>query len=203
MNESSYRELLAQVIIVVAICAGGWFMFVQPRESEAKRLEEQIKSLGGDVLSPENGPLAKTLTEVAGLRGQLATVQAASMVARDPSQTYDLITRLARDCQLKVRSVSPLSLGDADDREQKILAKRTEILVDGEYEALVRFVGAFTREAPASRIVLMTVSPLSNTTTPAVSAMITVDTFSFVIPEGLKNLVSASQSSQPESARAE
>ncbi len=139
MNLPVDREFLSQVVIVTAVCAGAWFMLVQPKSAELARLEQQM-SKGGEVSAFATPQGIETLAvKLESFNGGLDDIRRRNAVAEDTSALYGTIMSLAGRHSVRVQAVQPSPLKETS-RQSPIKAARLTINVQGQFDDVARFL---------------------------------------------------------------
>jgi len=107
MSATTHRQYAAEGAIILAICAGAWFMFIEPRERRAAELEASIEQIGSTDVDAVTGQMAALGAQAAAMRARASELLARNVFASDAAHLYDAIRAVARESGLDVSRISP------------------------------------------------------------------------------------------------
>ena len=90
------RDFLAQIVITLAVCIGGWMMFVEPRADELKELEQALAETEAHPMRTNQKTLKALANRVEEFRERVRLVEFQNAFARDSSQMYGRIMTVAK-----------------------------------------------------------------------------------------------------------
>jgi len=188
MNDVLTRELLAQAVIVLAICVGGWMMLVQPAAEELAKIENEIAQSRAAATGLNQDAIEKLANRMNDLRQRVQTVQRRSRLDADSSRLYGLIMKLARENGVIVRRLQP---GSGREMSADGLIGRTniEVAAEGGYEQVAAFLDAVGNLDGFIRPVSLTLTPRhGDAGGQLASAVFSCQALSFTLSEALSEL---------------
>jgi Tfp pilus assembly protein PilO len=172
------REFISQVVIVTAVCAGAWFMLVQPKAVELARLERQMSANGetGALSTPDGIEALAGRVQQYNLR--LGEIRRQNAVARDTSQLYGTIMNLAAARHVRVQAVQPSPPKDSS-RQSPVRVARVTINVQGRFNEVSRFLDDMAQVDAFIRPTSLQMTPTEMDGEEAVSAHFGCDVLAF------------------------
>jgi Tfp pilus assembly protein PilO len=189
MNGPLDRQLLAQLIIIVALCAGGWMMIVQPQIDELHELRATIAQARSTQTSLGEGTIEQMADELTAVRDRFRRIEARNTFADDSTQIYGLIMDLAAEHGIAVQRLDPGSNQRTGDEEEKVHITTLDITVDGGYEQVAMFLEAVGDLDGFIRPVTLTITPRQDEDRSFVEARFACQALRFALPEELTALV--------------
>ncbi len=153
MNSGMAREIIVQVIIVVAVVLGGWNMLIAPRAEALQQLETVIADGESAVASLDEELTRRLSDRLSEVRARIGDIAQANETAEDTSRIYGRFTDLAR--RHGVRPVNLTSDGGddftGDSSSDGVQVIPVHMTLEGPYESVARFledtasIGGFIR----------------------------------------------------------
>ena len=135
------REMIAQVIIILSVCVGGWWVLVNPVAQEVQALESEISQIQLEAqASASGGPVQTAADELLNVNRRFADALKRNEVAKDSSGLYSLIKDLAVDQSVTLHLLQPD--GGRADADLGTTTVQVRLLLEGRYEDLARFLDA-------------------------------------------------------------
>ena len=184
------RAMIVQFLIGLALTVGGWLFFVQPRLDELRRLETAIAesrartSLLGTAASDQLAQQARLL------RAQVAQIDGKNTVASDSAVLYARITSLAKQHDVLVQSLQPLT-SPTPSGETGVVVSRIDLTIRGGYEQVAAFIGALDAFGGYIRPASLLIAPARIDGEAAVTARLGCDALSLALPPELAQLQGA------------
>ncbi|NNF43337.1 MAG: hypothetical protein HKN62_09865 [Phycisphaerales bacterium] len=195
MNGAIDRKLVAEFAILVALCVGGWVMFVEPMISELVDLQAKINEA-------QNNPILRNHESVADMAGQLDDVRAEidligrqSSFGRDSHTMYGLIKDLAAEHGVAMRRLDPGSNRRGDD-DSPVQVTNFVMRVEARYDQLANFLEAIDSIDGFVRPVSLTLAPKGHAGDEFVDAQFSCEAVSFTLPEALASMVEENDAQQ-------
>lgn len=184
MNSIIDREIVAQAVIAVAVCAGAWLMLVQPRAQETDRLEAHLASSTASVDLATHESVEAMAARVRGFKARLDEVRARNLVAEDTSALYATIMRKAAELGVRVQSLQPAPLKEVA-KNSPVRTARLEMTVEGHYDDVARFLDRVADINAFIRATSLQVTPVDRSEPGQVSARFGCDVLAFAIDGAL------------------
>ncbi|MDY7107208.1 MAG: type 4a pilus biogenesis protein PilO [Planctomycetota bacterium] len=189
MNGPLDRQLLAQLIIIVAVCAGGWMAIVQPQIDELHELQATITRARNVQTSVGEGTIEQMADELTAVRDRFRTIRARNDFADDSTRIYGLIMDLADEHGVTVQRLNPGADQRAADEEEAVHLTTLDITVEGTYEQVARFLEAVGALDGFIRPMTLTITPRQDENRSFVEARFACQALRFALPEALTALV--------------
>jgi len=179
------RESIAQIVIVLALCIGGWLAFVEPKATRAAELQTQIRMLDQMHWSPGPAPLSLE-PALARLETRVRNIEHGGQLTTDTAYLYQTVSSLAREHGVRVRALKP---GGADRRTAGNAQHRRSFQVeaDATYEQMASFLGAMQRIDGFLTPVSLVLNPTRDGDQRLVRAFLTCELYTYPVPD-LANL---------------
>ena len=192
MNIVIDRQLAAQIMIMLAICVGGWMMIVEPKLNEINKLEATIAEATANPMLAAQQSVEDMADELQTVRDRLGWIEAQNNFAGDSSQIYGLVMDLAEKHSITVQRLDPRSDRGADDEEKTVHVMGFNMMVRGEYIQVAEFMRAL--EGLSAFISPMTVrlAPAEIDGRTVVEARIDCESVSFMVPDELAAMAGVS-----------
>ncbi len=185
------RDFIAKGVIAAALCIGAWLMFVQPRMRELAVLEQTIAEHAAKPTPISQQTIELAAARVGEIRSRVREIEAQNALASDTSHLFSIIMDLASQYQLSVQGIQPtMASQKTTDREYK--ATRVDVVLEGEYEGIARFVEAVPQLHAFVRPATLTLTPLQRPNESRAHARFGFDVFHFTIADALAGLQGAS-----------
>lgn len=192
------RTLMAQIVIVLAVCIGAWFVFVEPRAVEAQLLEEEIQAGSVHAEAVDQTAVQRLTVRLDEVRSRVRQIERRGEIARDSSHLYSVVMDLARAHEITVASLSP---GAASNRsgarssrrsgpadEPLVVQRGFAVSISGRYADIAQFVDALQSLGGYIEVEYLSVAAASGRDD-ALNARLTCRTIQFTLPESLQNIV--------------
>ncbi len=182
------RDFLAQVVIVLAICAGAWLVVVQSRAAEVARLQGQLSEIGSTSALASQEGIEALAAKFATYKSRLQAIEQRNRVSVDTSSLYASIMRLATESQVTVHSLQPTQARDSGNRPQAVRASRLEITISGKFEDVSRFLDSVFEIDAHIRPTGLHLIPTDHGDKRIVSARFTCEILAFAVDEALASI---------------
>jgi hypothetical protein len=115
------RDLIAQVVIIIAACVGGWMVFVHPKAAELDSIERVIELHSSHAEAPhglsddelDRSTIERAAQRMGEIRRRVGEIELANAIGRDSSRLYATMTDLARRHGVQVQNLQPGASADA------------------------------------------------------------------------------------------
>jgi Tfp pilus assembly protein PilO len=191
MNLLLSRELLSQVVIILALSVGGWMLIVQPKISELGELKTMVAEAGSDPNAMGEQAIGQMADRMRAVRSRLVEIDAKNRFAEDTSRMYGIVMDLAREHDVVVRQLDPDSGRRAGDDEESIRVASLDLTVQGEYEQIAVFLSAMDSLGGFLRPKSLNVTPQYEEGRRFAEANFSCDVLRFALPEALAAMVGA------------
>ncbi|MHC5002831.1 MAG: hypothetical protein ACYTJ0_06875 [Planctomycetota bacterium] len=187
MSLAINRDLIAQVIIILAVSIGGWMMFVEPAMRELSRLEGEIAGAATSAPAISQATVEMAAARIGEIREWVGEVRRRNVEAADSTTLYGKIMKLAADHGVVVRQLQP-NTDDRDGDEGPIEVSRLEMTLEGGFEQVATFIdeidgiGGFLR--PSS----LQLAPMVRDDRQLVGARFVCESLRFTLGENLDQL---------------
>ena len=185
MNALIDREIVAQTIIVLAVCLGGWLVLVKPVAKEVKALDSELRQMERAARKFAGGvPLKAAANELLGINRHFADVLECNDAASDSSGLYSVIKGVAVEHGVNLHLLQPG--GEVIDEGTTII--RLRLVLDGRYEALARFLGAIESYPAFLRVTHLKFDSRVVDEAPIINATVLLEALSFTYEAALEPL---------------
>lgn len=196
-TQGSYRPLISQGVIALAVCAGAYFMFVEPLERELGSVREQVSAAQQRTADASNHTLSiASLQQMQRQSAQhVQEMRSRNAIAADEATLFESIMRLAGAVGVRVESMNPAArASDAPKLAPGAPAaadRRTaySLTVHCSYDQLTRFVERLQADLGYTFVKAIRLSP-SPDSPDAVTAAIETEHFYFDL-SSLKSITNA------------
>jgi Tfp pilus assembly protein PilO len=187
MNHGEHRRAAAHVVIVVAVCIGGWMMLIEPKAAELARMEAAIAQRRASPAATDPAFVQKLADQAQALKARIAAIEARSELATDSSAVYRRIRALAEEHQVNLLSLNPgaARAGSAGEGAQPLSTTRIDLTVEGRYEPVARFIESVAAIDGFIRPASLTLSAVSRGSERLVSAQLACDAIGFTLPDSI------------------
>jgi Tfp pilus assembly protein PilO len=187
MNGTLDRQFLAQALIILALCVGGWMMIVEPKLSEINRLEAEIAEAKANPALLEQTAVEEMARRIGRVKAQVQAVQQQNQFARDTALIYAEIMDLADDHQVELLRLDPGSrhAGEREPDEESVQKITFDLTIEGTYENVARFLTAVQDIDGFVRPIALAVTPRVVEGRPRVEATLKCEAVSFTLSEAL------------------
>ncbi|CAN5812437.1 hypothetical protein BH11PLA1_BH11PLA1_16860 [soil metagenome] len=188
MNSPAFRAVISRGVIALAILAGGYFFFVEPRERELAQVQAQVAHAQGERSQRDSQGLSIAQLRDLDARAQksAAGLKRRNAPAADEAALFESIMKLAGDTSVRVESMNPagrttaapppapaagatslsVAPGARDSRTQYSLQ------VQGGFENLIAFIEALQRDMGYTGVRSLRIAPINTPGTNLVQATI-------------------------------
>jgi Tfp pilus assembly protein PilO len=189
MNGPLDRQLIAQIIITLALCAGGWMMIVQPQIDELHRLQATIAETRNSQVPMGEGAIEQMADELTKVRDRFRRIEARNEFAGDSTRIYGLIMDLAGEHGVTVQRLDPGSDQRSADEDAPVRVTTLDMTIEGEYEQVAMFLEAVGRLEGFIRPLTLTLTPREEEGRFFVEARFACQTLRFALPDVLTAMV--------------
>ena len=188
MNGTSTRELLAQIVIALAVCIGGWMILVQPAIDELREVESVITHTRAGAAGLNEGAIEKMADRMSDLRQRVEIVRRRSSLASDSSHLYGLIMDLAQEYGLTVQNLQPGS-GREMSPDGRVGRTHIEMTLEGGYQQVASFLSTMQNIEGFIKPISLSLMPHEREGQQRlVVARYTCDALSFTLKDALSSL---------------
>jgi Tfp pilus assembly protein PilO len=180
------RDLIAQLVIILAVCVGGWMMFVQPKAAELAELETRIEAASG---AGANGGLSfeAVVKRMSEMRQELIDITEKNAMSERSSELYGLIKDLAAEHGVLIQRLQPGGEGRGS-KSEAFRASRIQLTAVGRYANVAELLEAIGGLPGFVRPKSLNVKPVREATTPMVSVEFTCEVLRFEFDEVLASM---------------
>jgi Tfp pilus assembly protein PilO len=187
MNAAFDRQMVAQVVITLAVCLGGWMMIVEPKVEEIAELEAAIAEATSDPTLAAGAGIEELAERMAEMRDRAQRIERRSEVARDSSRLYSAIMDLVAEHGVIVHRMDPAS--DRRTTADDMMGVTTfNLNIEAGYQQLAGFIDAIERMDGFIRPTMISVTPVRSEGAARVEARIVCQAMHFKTPEALAAL---------------
>jgi Tfp pilus assembly protein PilO len=194
MKAKSPRDLIAQAVVVLAICVGAWLMLVKPKIDELARLEKQeAEHTAGSSQTLTQQTVENAARRMTALKDRVQTIKTYNALADDSSRFYGIVMDLADTHGVSVHSLAP-GAGKQTEADGKITITRITLGVEGEYARVASFLDAVCTVNAFIRPLSLQIDPSRANDGSGVDASLTCDVLSFAVDGSLTELLASNGS---------
>jgi hypothetical protein len=197
MSTSAYRDLIAQAVIVIAICAAGWLLLVKPMARELASHEAQIAQ---SQCTPEQPIGQPTIEQFAGrmsaIKARIKQIKAYNGLADDSSRLYSIIMDLAATHDIQVQELTPGAQQRSNDLDAASVI-RIEMVLEGSFDKVAEFVDAVDQTRAFVRPASLMFTPVQDRQKSRVAARFVCEALRFKLPDSLAAIREANEYAQP------
>ena len=184
MNASSSRELIVQGFIIVAVCIGGWMMFVQPKLEEVRKHEATIAEATGNPLLADREAVERMANRLSSVRDRIGEIERQNSFTSDSSQMYGLIKKCSERHGVSVKRLDPGSSRGQAEQTGPIRVTAFNMTVSGTYQRVAAFLESVNGLEGFLRPVLLRLSPTQGEER-LVEAQFSCEAVSIALPDSL------------------
>jgi Tfp pilus assembly protein PilO len=181
------RDFVAQAVIVLAMCVGGWIIFVKPKIEKVGALELQIAEQAASQTTASPQTIEAAARRMNQTRQRLKQIEAYNRLAGDTSKLYGLVMDLADAHQVQVQSLQPGGAGK-QSADQKMTAIQVELVVEGQYQNVATFLEAVCGIEAFIRPVSLQITPTTVDGQNVVAADFECSVLSFSLTDALAGM---------------
>lgn len=189
MNGPLDRQLIAQIIIILAICAGGWMMIVQPQIDELTRLQATIAEIRNSQVPMGEGTIEQMADELAKVRDRFQRIETRNEFAGDSTRIYGLIMDLADEHGVTVQRLDPGSDQRSADEDAPVNVTTLDMTIEGGYEQVAIFLESVEHLEGFIRPLTLTLTPREEEGRSFVEARFACQALRFALPDVLTAMV--------------
>lgn len=189
MNGPLDRQLIAQIIIILAICAGGWMMIVQPQIDELTRLQATIAEIRNSQVPMGEGTIEQMADELAKVRDRFQRIETRNEFASDSTRIYGLIMDLADEHGVTVQRLDPGSDQRSADEDAPVRVTTLDMTIEGGYEQVAIFLESVEHLEGFIRPLTLTLTPREEEGRSFVEARFACQALRFALPDVLTAMV--------------
>ncbi len=181
------RAMIVQFLIGLALTAGGWLFFVQPRLDELRQFETTIAEYRARSSSFGTAASDQLARRASLLRAQVAQIDRKNTIAHDSAVLYARITSMAKQHDVLVQSLQP-STTPMPSGETGVVVSRFDLTIRGGYKQVAAFIGALDAFGGYFRPSTLVITPAQVGGEAAVTARLGCDALSFTLPPEITQL---------------
>ena len=189
MNGPLDRQLIAQIVIIVAVCAGGWMTFVEPNIDELHRLEATIAEASSSPLPMGQETIEQMADQFAQVRDRFRRIEVRNEFAGDSTRIYGLIMDLTEEHGVTVQRLDPGSDRRSRDEEAPVRLTTLDMTIEGGYEQVAVFLEAVEALDGFIRPLTLSITPREEDGRSFVEARFACQAVRFTLPEELTAMV--------------
>ena len=189
MNGPLDRQLIAQIVIIVAVCAGGWMTFVEPNIDELHRLEATIAEASSSPLPMGQETIEQMADQFAQVRDRFRRIEVKNEFAGDSTRIYGLIMDLAEEHGVTVQRLDPGSDRRSNDEEAPVRFTTLDMTIEGGYEQVAVFLEAVEALDGFIRPLTLSITPREEDGRSFVEARFACQAVRFTLPQELTAMV--------------
>jgi len=189
MNGPLDRQLIAQIVIIVAVCAGGWMTFVEPNIDELHRLEATIAEASSNPLPMGQESIEQMADQFAQVRDRFRRIEVRNEFAGDSTRIYGLIMDLAEEHGVTVQRLDPGSDRRSNDEEASVRFTTLDMTIEGGYEQVAVFLEAVEELDGFIRPLTLSITPREEDGRSFVEARFACQAVRFTLPQELTAMV--------------
>lgn len=187
MTAQTYRPILAQAAIVLAVCIGAWMIFVKPKVDAVAKHEQ---TLAEHAIASATAFNAESVTHAANrmsaIRQRAAEIKTFNALSGDTSRLYGQIMDLADAHRIQVQSLQPNSVSQSYD--DRVSVTRISLSAQGEYDNLALFLEAVCSLNAFVKPIGVDMTPSRAAGTTLVDLNFSCDFMSFTMDESLTSM---------------
>lgn len=181
------RAMIVQFLIGLALTAGGWLFFVQPRLDEVRQLETAVTEHRARSSSLGAVAIDRLAQRAKLLRAQVAQIDRKNTIASDSTALYARITSLAKQHDVLVQSLQP-SKSPTPSGQAGVVVSHVDLTIQGGYEQVAAFLEALDAFGGYLRPASLLIAPSPVGGEAAVTARLGCDALSLTLPPELTQL---------------
>ena len=194
MNASFDRKLIAEVVVMLAVCIAAWMMIVDRQKDALAELEAVIETEKSNPVRASREQIEQMATRIDAVRTRVQTIESESDLARDSSRTYGLIMELAKEHDITVRRLDPSPAGRS--AADPVQVTGFTMTVEGSYERVALFIEGVQALSGFVRPGILSITPSGDTGAARVTARFSCEGLSFTLPDSLTVMLESSDAHQ-------
>ncbi|MBX3373990.1 MAG: hypothetical protein KF817_09150 [Phycisphaeraceae bacterium] len=192
------RELIAHLIIVLALAAGGWMLVVEPVARRAAGAERALAETGAASARVDLRALEQFSARAEAIRSRLQALDRTGRLADDTGLLYTTLRDAARAAGVQVISAHPGSVHSTAPKassespaEPAARVRTAQMQVDGTPQAMATFFDGLQSLDAFLRPVAIVITPNRHDHGASVRAHITLELHTYERPDALARITDA------------
>ncbi len=186
------REFVTQMFVAIAVCVGGWMVFVQPKAAELQQLERTIRQERSKTGLVDIASVEQVARQAPHVRKRADEIKSRGALAQDSSMLYGKIMDLAKHHDVQVKNLRPGAERQRGDKENPMTVVRIDMTAEGEYDKVARFLDAVQDSGAYLRTVAVQIAPTKRTDGAYTVMQLGFEAIRFSLPKVLKEIRGAS-----------
>ncbi len=186
------REFVTQMFVAIAVCVGGWMVFVQPKAAELQQLERTIRQERSKTGLVDIASVEQVARQAPHVRKRADEIKSRGALAQDSSMLYGKIMELAKQHDVQVKNLRPGAERQRGDKENPMTVVRIDMTAEGEYDKVARFLDAVQDSGAYLRTVAVQIAPTKRTDGAYTVMQLGFEAIRFSLPKVLKEIRGAS-----------
>ncbi len=186
------REFVTQMFVAIAVCVGGWMVFVQPKAAELQQLERTIRQERSKTGLVDIASVEQVARQAPHVRKRADEIKSRGALAQDSSMLYGKIMDLAKQHDVQVKNLRPGAERQRGDKENPMTVVRIDMTAEGEYDKVARFLDAVQDSGAYLRTVAVQIAPTKRTDGAYTVMQLGFEAIRFSLPKVLKEIRGAS-----------
>ncbi len=187
MNHVFDRDVVAQLLIILAISIGGWLMFVHPKTKKLEDLHRVLNATTDSGAPLGDEAIAQRARHLSDGRHHAKALVNLNRLAENTTLLYGLFNQLGARHRVVVQSISPGSEGKTTP-DGRYTANRIDMTLHGRYADVANFLDGVGELSGFVRPVSLTLKPEGDGADPAVLATFSCEVLRFEPPEILREI---------------
>lgn len=187
MKVAVTREIVAQVVIVLAATIGGWMVLVQPMIKEVAELEAKVESAGSGGPSISGDSVELAAARIAEAQREVAKIRERNAMSENSSELYGRIMALAERHGVFVQQLQPGS-DVAGQAQLGVRVNEVDMTLRGRYGDVATFLDELDSVGGYLRLTRLQLTPTSDDDESIVHARVGCETLRFILDEQLAQL---------------
>ncbi|MHC5112886.1 MAG: hypothetical protein ACYTGP_00495 [Planctomycetota bacterium] len=189
MNEVFDRRMVAEFIILLAVCVSAWMLIVEPKVSELRELEVSIAEAGQNPALQNQGAVQHMAGQLDRVRDRVRSIAQQNEFGRDSSRIYGLIMSLAKEHDVTVDRLDPGASRPMGADAETLQVASFDLRVQGRYASMAAFLDAIENVEGFVRPIRLTMSPRGTMGEELVETRFTCEALTFTMPDALTAMV--------------
>ena len=179
------REFLTQAVIALGVCLAGWMFLVKPKSEEMHELTAKIAERKAVIAAIDPSAMERVSKHAPVLRRRADEIEARGLLARDTSQLYGRIQKLAEENSVAVNNLRQSQEQQETSKERPFVATRVDLTVDGDYQRIAMFLDGLNRIGAYVRPISVQLAPAKGATEEFTTVQLGFEVLRFNLPEEL------------------
>jgi len=189
MNGVFDRRMVAEFIILLAVCVGAWMMIVEPKAAELRELEASVAAVEQNPAMNNHGAVKHMASRLDDVRDRARAIARQNEFGRDSSRIYGIIMSLAKEHGVTVDRLDPGASRGGGAGANTVQVSSFDLRVQGRYEAMAAFLSAIENVDGFVRPMQLTLTPRGTVGNESVEARFMCEALTFTMPEALTAMV--------------